>query len=130
MMKENAPLKLMEGYLNVLIDACRRRQYSRVESLLPGAFQDAESLETVDRRLVWIIHEMVDHYLSRNELELAEALLMKLRGLRSSVSDCEGLGSCEIEQVLVSQLHTHKPTLEVLSDWFSSHFRTPIGTSA
>lgn len=129
MTKTNAPFELMEGYLDVLIDACRRHQYSRVEILLSGAFQDAEVIGTVDRRLVWIVDEMVEYYLSRDENGKAKSLLAKLSGLRTTLPACESLENCEIEHVLADQLRAHEPKFEALSNWLSSHVWSPMRTS-
>src|SRR5579872_666205 len=61
-------------YLNMILSACRRKQYQRVQTLLPGALAGARYNRVIDSRLITIIHDMAGFYAANNNESKAKAL--------------------------------------------------------
>ncbi len=98
---------LRSAYLDILVDVCRRHQYSRAEMLLPGAISDAECHEFVDQKLESVIHDLVDVALAEGCIEKARELLESLIRLKQSTPT--GDHGCDFENLVLQQIRRTAP---------------------
>jgi len=97
-------IELLSAYLDIIVNACRYRQYSRVELLLPGAIYDADHQEVLDSRLVSIVHDLAAHYIDQGDNVRAKKLFQDLIELKRKISAAACHDGCEFEQLALQQL--------------------------
>lgn len=70
--------QLHNFHLNIILNACRRKQYQRVETLLPGILTSAKNNGVIDSRLISVIHDLAGFYVTNNNAHKAKELYKDL----------------------------------------------------
>ncbi|HEY9756453.1 MAG TPA: hypothetical protein V6C97_14900 [Oculatellaceae cyanobacterium] len=103
-MNNSERLRLLNAYLNILFDACRKHQYERVRMLLDGAIYDAEQSAYLDQRLIWIISELSDHYASHNLSAEAQSTLELIRTLKQKIGSSDHSKDTWFQETALTQM--------------------------
>ncbi|HEY9683036.1 MAG TPA: hypothetical protein V6C86_15775 [Oculatellaceae cyanobacterium] len=103
-MNNSERLRLLNAYLNILFDACRKHQYERVRMLLDGAIYDAEQSAYLDQRLIWIINELSDHYASQNLSAEAQSMLELIRTLKRKIGSSDHSKDTWFQETALTQM--------------------------
>jgi hypothetical protein len=95
---------VLNAYLDILFNACTKRQYDRVGMMLDGAIYDAEQTVVLDQRLVWIMSELSEHYLSQRRNKEARHLLEMLVVLQKSCTPSETSEDIWFQETALAQI--------------------------